>query len=341
MAYFEKLAHGWRVAIQRRGVRKSRTFVTKRAAELWALEQERAIIDGEVQRWPPKTVQDALDRYSEHVTPSKGSARAETLRFRAFCRDFPALAQKEMHAVTPADVAEWRDIMLKRVSPGTVKRTSNSLRAVWTVAVKEWRWCPSSPWASIKLPADNPPRDRLAGWREIRRILRRCDYVTHHPPVSGLQGVAWAFLVALRTGMRAGEILRLQVGDIAGSVATVRQHKTQHLTGKPRRVPLTPQGARLLRELCAFALARGRTELFSISSASLDAQFRKITGSLLIEDLHFHDARRVGLTHLSKKLDVMELARVSGHRDLRVLFKVYYGVTADDIAAKLDRRKRA
>jgi integrase len=338
MAHYEKLAHGWRVAIQRRGVRKSRTFITKKAAELWAMEQERAIIDGEVQRWPAKTVQDALDRYAEHVTPSKGSARAEALRFRAFCRDFPALAAKQMHAVTPADCAEWRDAMLKRVSPGTVKRTANSLRAVWTVAVKEWRWCPSSPWASIKLPADNPPRDRLAGWREIRRILRRCDYRTHHPPVSGLQNVAWAFLVALRTGMRAGEILRLQVGDIAGSVATVRQHKTQHLTGKPRRVPLTPQGARLLRELVAFALARGRTELFSISSASLDAQFRKVTASLLIHDLHYHDSRGTALTHLARKVGVLDLARISGHRDLRLLSRVYYRVTSEDIAARMARR---
>ena len=125
MAHFEKLPHGWRVAIARRGVRKSRTFVTKRAAELWAMEQERAILDGEVQRWPNKSVQDALDRYSEHVTPSKGSAKAEALRFLAFCRDFPQLAKTPMHAVTPADIAAWRDAMLKRVTPGTVKRTAN------------------------------------------------------------------------------------------------------------------------------------------------------------------------------------------------------------------------
>jgi len=251
------------------------------------------------------------------------------------------LAATQMHAVTPADVAEWRDAMLKRVTPGTVKRTANSLRAVWTVAVKEWRWCPASPWASIKLPADNPPRDRLAGWREIRRILRRCDYRTRHPPVSGLQNVAWAFLVALRTGMRAGEILRLQVGDVVGSVATVRQHKTQHLTGKPRRVPLTPQGARLLRELGAFALARGRSELFSISSASLDAQFRKITASLLIHDLHYHDARATAITHLSRRVDPLTLAKISGHRDLRILMSRYYRETEEHIAQRMARRAGA
>ena len=174
----------------------------------------------------------------------------------------------------------------------------------------------------------------IAGWREIRRILRRCDYVTHHPPVSGLQNVAWAFLVALRTGMRAGEILGLTVGSVAGSVATVK-HKTQHLTGKPRTVPLTPQGSRLIGELVAYAQARGRAELFAISSESLDAQWRKVTSALLIEDLHFHDSRATGLTHLSRKVDVLTLARISGHRDLKILLRSYYRETPQDIAQRL------
>jgi integrase len=335
VAYFRRTKAGWRVEIERKGVRMSRTFVTKKAAELWAAEQERGIIDGEVSRYPRKTVRDALDRYAEEVSPSKGSSRAELLRFHAFARDFPELAGKQIADVTPADIAAWRDAYGKRVTPGSVKRVANSLRAVWTLAHREWGWCGESPFGKVTMPPDNPPRDRLAGWREIRRILRRCDYVTHHPPVSGLQNVAWAFLVALRTGMRAAEILRLQVGDVAGSVATIRQHKSAHLTGKPRLVPLTPQGARLVGELVAFAQARGRQELLAISSASLDALFRKVTSALLVADLHFHDSRATALTHLSRRVDVMTLARISGHRDLKTLLRVYYRESAQDIAQRL------
>jgi integrase len=334
VASFSKTAKGWRVQVARKGVRLSRTFVTKRAAELWAAEQERAIIDGEVSKYPRKTVQQALDRYAEEVSPTKGSAKAERLRFLALCRDFPTLAAKPLADVTPADIAAWRDTMLRRVKPSTVKRMANSLRAVWTLAGREWGWCGESPFASVKIPADGPPRERVAGWREIRRILRRCDYVTHHPPVSGLQNVAWAFLLALRTAMRAGEVLSLTVGSVSGSVVTVK-HKTQYLTGRPRAVPLTPQGLRLVRELAAFAQARGRQELLSITSASLDAQFRKVTSGLMIEDLTFHDSRGTALTHMARKLEVMELARVSGHRDIRILFNSYYRVTPQQIADKL------
>jgi integrase len=335
MASFSKTAKGWRAQVARRGVRLSRTFVTKKAAELWAAEQERGIIDGQVSKYPRKTVRDALDRYAEEVSPSKRGSRAEVLRFAAFARDFPALAAKQLAEVTPADIAAWRDAYGQRVTPGSVKRVANSLRAVWTRAHREWGWCGESPFAKVTMPPDNPARDRLAGWREIRRILRRCDYVTHHPPVSTLQNVAWAFLVALRTGMRAAEILRLQVGDVSGSVATVRQHKTAHLTGKPRLVPLTPQGARLLGQLVAYAQARNRPGLLAISSGSLDAMFRKVTASVLVEDLHFHDARRTALTHLSRRVGPMDLAKISGHRNLSILLNVYYGVTAQDIAARL------
>lgn len=335
MAYFVKTATGWRVQIARKGVRLSRTFVTKKAGELWAAQEERKLIDGEGAKWPRKTVRQALDRYSEEVTPSKGSAKAEGLRLLAFTRDFPELAAKVMSDFTPADAAAWRDARLKLVSPGTVKRESNTLRAVWTIAVREWGWCGESPWPKIKLPPDNPARERLAGWREIRAVLRRCDYATHHPPVSGLQNAAWAFLIGLRTGMRAAEILRMQVGDVDGSVAIVRKHKTEHLTGKPRYVPLTPQGARLFAELVAYAKARGRDNLFSIKPASLDAQFRDVTASLMIDDLHFHDSRATAITHLSRRVDPLTLARMSGHRDLRILLQRYYRESAQQIAARL------
>jgi integrase len=334
MAYYRKTDKGWRVEVERRGVRKSRTFATKAAATAWASKEETAILDGDASKWPRKTVRDAIDRYSAEVTEKKASKRNELLRFNAFCREFPDLAGKIISEVAEPDIAAWRNARLAKVLPASVKREANSLRAVWGVAIKEWHWCPKSPWTAVKLPADSPSRERVAGWREIRRILRRCDYVTHRPPVSGLQNAAWAFLVGLRTGMRASEILSLTTASLIGPVATVK-HKMQHLTGRPRKVPLTPQGARLLGELCEFARSRGDARLLKISSSSLDAQFRKVTGSLLIEDLHFHDSRATALTRLSRKVDVMTLAKISGHRDIRILQNTYYREQAEEIAARL------
>ena len=334
MAHITKSATGWRVQIDRRGVRASRTFTAKAAAVAWAAQQEAAILDGEIQRWPRKTVAQALERYEEEVSVKKATVRTEGLRLRRFARDFPDLAVKVISAVTAADIAAWRDARLAQVKPGSVVREANSLRNVWTIARKEWGWCGESPWSLVKMPQDSVPRERLASWREIRAILRRCGYVTHHPPVSGLQNVAWAFLLGLRTAMRAGEIVSLTLDNVSGPVLTVK-HKMIHLTGRPRKIPLTHRGAALIGELVAFAKARNRDNLLDITSASLDKQFRKVTSNLMIDGLTFHDSRATALTHLARRVDVMTLARISGHSDLRTLFSAYYRESEASIAARI------
>jgi integrase len=51
-------------------------------------------------------------------------------------------------------------------------------------------------------------------------------------------------------------------------------------------------------------------------------------------DLNFHDARHEAITRLAQKLNVLELARMVGHRDLNML-QIYYNETAQQLAKKL------
>ncbi len=83
------------------------------------------------------------------------------------------------------------------------------------------------------------------------------------------------------------------------------------------------------------AKAAGRDVYFTISSASLDVLFRKVRDYLMLENLHFHDSRADALTRMSRKMDVMTLARVSGHRDLRQLLDAYSRESAADIASRI------
>ena len=63
--------------------------------------------------------------------------------------------------------------------------------------------------------------------------------------------------------------------------------------------------------------------------------WRKIKRRALCDDIHFHDSRATALTRLSQRLDVMQLARMSGHRDIKILYAVYYRETAEAIARLL------
>lgn len=53
-----------------------------------------------------------------------------------------------------------------------------------------------------------------------------------------------------------------------------------------------------------------------------------------IEGLRFHDTRREATSRMAKVLHPMELARVTGHKDLKMLM-VYYQESASEIARKL------
>ncbi len=53
-----------------------------------------------------------------------------------------------------------------------------------------------------------------------------------------------------------------------------------------------------------------------------------------MKDLHFHDLRHLAITRLAKKLPILDLARMVGHKDLRML-QIYYNESAEAIAQML------
>lgn len=322
--YIRKQREKWRVEIQRNGTRISAVFETKSAAQQWGIREEAALIAESRGAYPKRTFSEALDRYVEKVSALKAGEKFERARLEALKRDFPELAGKVLSKLTTADLVAWRDARLLKVSKGSVQRDINLLSHVFTKARDEWKWMGESPIKGMEAPGDNPPRDRLPTNSEIRRILRFLGHVTGRLPTTKQQETAFAFLLALRTGMRAGEVLQLSKETVNGSVATVH-HKMEYRTGKPRKVPLSRHALRLLRGF----------QGFTVSSDSLDALFRKARDSLLIKDLHFHDARAAALTRFSRKVDVLELARISGHKDLRVLLATYYRMSSEDIAGRL------
>lgn len=334
MAYFRMVRGRCRVEVERVGApRESKTFDTKAEARSWAQAREVALRDGAASQYSRFTVREALQKYAQEVSPKKGGRRWEEFRLAAFERQLGEDADKACGEFTTAELAAWRDQRLKTVSPGTCQREINLLRNVFTIAREEWKWLGHDPFKGLRAPGDNPPRVRRVLPGEVKRICRWLGYRTGDVRTKQ-QEVALAFLVALRNAMRSGEILSLSDANVNFDtrVATVR-HKMQYRTKRPREVPLTRQTIRLL------GAVKGRGQFFTVDDASRDALFRKARDSLLIEDLHFHDARGEALTRLASrrvgKVDVMTLSRISGIKDLRLLMRVYYRESAADIAARM------
>jgi len=329
MAYIRRQGKKWRAEIERNGTRKSATFTTKAEASLWAAKEEADILSLKRGIFPQKSLTDAMHRYADEISVIKRGHRYELLRLGLIEREYPWLAEKIIHEITPNDMAQWVAERETKVTKGTVQRELNLLSSVFTTSRKVWGWCGESPISNIKRPGDNPSRERRVSPSEVKRICRQLGYVTGRIETKS-QEVALSFLISLRTAMRAGEILSLNAKrvNLKDRVLSV-PHKTQHITGKERQIPITRKAARLI----GYLVERG--EFFTVSNASRDALFRKALHAQGIKDLHFHDARAEALTRLSRKVDVMTLAKISGHADLKILQNTYYRETAKDIAARL------
>lgn len=81
-------------------------------------------------------------------------------------------------------------------------------------------------------------------------------------------------------------------------------------------------------------LPQNGDRVFGLQSRQLDSLFRKARDKAGIADLHFHDSRHTAITRLAQRLPILDLARMVGHRDLRML-QVYYNPTAEEIASRL------
>jgi len=303
----------WRAEIYLHGIREAKTFSTRAEAKAWAEDRTDAL-----QR-PQNSLHDALIKYSKEVSPTKKGGRWEVLRLEAMAASMEC-AKRTISEVTTPDLVAWRDKRLKEVAPGTVRREMNLLASVFEQARREWHWIKVSPLKDVKRPSNPPARRRGVEQDEIDRICLALGYEDHLPVTTKSQEVAIAFLIGIETAMRAGEILQAP-GCRKGRIVTLLDTKN----GTARRVPLSTAACELLDKV------KGG---FTVDSASLDSLFRKAKKAAGITDLHFHDSRSEALTRLSKKLDVLELATMVGHSNLKSLL-FYYSERTEKLADKL------
>lgn len=320
MASIEKRGKRWRVRILVHGTRESASFGTRQEAAQWALQRA---AEASGRALPDKTLADALARYRAEITPSHKGAKWERTRLDAFARH--RLARKAVSAVTGPDLAAWRDARLGEVSGATVAREMTLLRSVFEAARRDWGWVRTNPVADVRKPRTPASRKRRISADEIDRLELALGLGDGLAAGTALQRTGLAFLFALETAMRAGEILGMRWQDVAEKTVTLPRTKN----GDLRVVPLSPKA----REILAL-LPRTPEPVFQLQAGTRDVLWRKAVQWAGIDDLHFHDSRAEAIWRLSKKLDVMELARVIGHRNVNSLL-LYYQTDAAELADRL------
>lgn len=329
MAKARKRGNSWRIEVREKGISQSGSFSTKARADAWAARVKTEIADGIAGNVPNKPFSALLERYRDFVSVHKAGERWERLRIGLYLRDHTELVDVNLRELNATHVAAWRDKRLAQVSPGSVLREWKLLSSACNVARREWHWLKVNPFSDVKRPKPPDARDVMFSDAQIERLTNALG--TDASTATGRTCIA--FLFALETAMRIGEICALTVDDIQGTVAKVRgiDRGAGKTRAARRDVPLSIEALRLLALLPA---VDGNARIFRINTQQADALFRKGKARALVYERHFHDSRANALTRMAKKLDILALAKAVGHKDLRQL-QVYYRESAADMAARL------
>lgn len=342
MASISKTPAGtYAVSYRSNGKQFKRTFKDKQTAVRF-----RDVVDLNPQAKATRvTVGSLMEAYRDERTVLKRGARSESLRLTALTRR--PFAQIRLDKLTRQDLQAFVDRRATEVAPATVHREIDTLSAVFTWA-KEKELILENPTKGLRLPKMPEHRERVASKEDIDKLLLACRWDGVSPPRTRMQTAIAAFLFSCYTGMRSGEITQLEESWIDGCVIHLPAPVTK--TASKRDVALGQEALRILN----LVRAANGSELFQMTAARRDVRFRSVRdkaglgpvfdsqGNVIKEGLHFHDGRATFATWAASpdpetgapRLDVMALARQTGHKDLKMLMR-YYRATAEEIAKRL------
>lgn len=325
----------WQVQVRRYGhASRGKSFQSKADAQRWArqieAELDRTLIPNDIRTLSTVTVADVLTRYRDEVTTEKRGLASEQKRIEVFLRHrWSALPLAKLD---PTAFSKYRDTRLKQVQPGTVIRELGLLRSIFETARRDWGYTAfQNPVASLKKPKSPEGRERRLKPGELEALTQACSTVAGSWLRDGIH-------LAIETGLRRGELLNIRWRDVNFDTGVLHVPFTK--TDKARTIPLTDRATEILKSRKAEAPA-DEDYAFPTSANAFRLAWERCkrrteqAGCVGVRSLRFHDLRHEAISRFFELgLNTAEVATISGHRDLRMLFR-YTHLKPEAIGAKL------
>jgi integrase len=289
-----------------------------------------------------------------HGAP-KGSAKTmERYGELAANQIIPHLGSHKLQRLKPDHVQHWHGVLIDAgLSARTTKHAHKLLRRVLGDAVKNGT-VPRNVAAIHQPPEVEQEEIEILSPEQIADVLTKLEGHTLFPIVA----------VALATGLRRGELLAVQWGDVDLDAATLRVERSVEETRQGLRLksPKTKRGRRNLKlpaEAVAvlrahkvqqmeirLALGMGKTEattlVFSdvegdlVKPHSVSRAWRRAVVALKLPAVTFHALRHTHASMLIRAgVDILTISRRLGHSKAAITLEVYGHLIsgADDAAA--------
>ena len=328
MASLRKRNGKWQVQIRRAGSpHVAKSFTKKTDALEWARHMEtladRSALPANMNSLKGVTVGDLLIRYRDEVVSQKRSRDVKTAILNAFLR--LKIARTALSEIGPHHFAAYRDGRLGVVKPATVSRELGIIQHAFNIAEREWNYpIQANPLSSIRKPKIGPNRERRVTEEELNLIIEAAE---------GCRNVlvSKVILLAVETGMRQGEILNARWSDLDLQNRTLHLPKTKN--GFPRTIPLSPNAIDVLKSVKR--VVDNEDKVFPLSQNAFKMAWRRLIRRSGVANLRFHDLRHEAISRFFERgLSIMEVALISGHREIRML-KRYTHLKAETVAKRL------
>jgi integrase len=184
------------------------------------------------------TFAELAERYLDHEK-MRGKRSLKDDRQRLRDHILPVIGKRRLSEIDLRGLQDLQKRIVANTSNSTANRCSALVRRILNVAV-DWSLIPSSPARSLKLLREPPPRDIVLSPDECRAVLQACRA---EPNIHA----GALFILAMRTGRRIGELLKLRWADVDLDRRRLTIHETK--AGERQYVYLTAEAAELLRTL--------------------------------------------------------------------------------------------
>ena len=188
-------------------------------------------------------------RYLNEVSIHKKCYRDERYTINSFGEE--SWSEYPINKITPLIIGKYRDKQREVVKDATINRKLDVISTIYTTCKKEWGYPVINPVLSIRRPKMPEVRTRRLSEREINLLLKGNRTSETLRTIIDL---------ALETGMRQSEIIRIYPEHIRGKTLFIPIAKT-----KPRTIPLTKRALEILKH---------STLPFNIKQDRLTKQFK-------------------------------------------------------------------
>ena len=240
-------------------------------------------------------------------------------------------------AVKPSAIEAWRDRRLATVTRRTAYNSLHDLTMMFRWGVKRG-YLPESPMAKVDMPTWKRGVVRWMESDEAERLLQAFE---------GDPELHLVALLAMKAGLRLGEIIGLTLGDVAGDVITVRTTKS----AEPRVVAMHTRIRAAIDAWVASGRSRAGESAFLIPAGrkgcrtggafgkmGLSARFSRACKAAGFEGITLHKLRHSFACHcLQHQMDLATLRDTLGHSSIQTTEQYVHAVKGNgrDVIAML------